>query len=52
MRVELLVDQDNPNVPRYLNAELGTNRRELTFLKFDAITPPATMFDIPSACQQ
>ena len=52
MRIELLVDQDNPNVPCYLNEEFGTSRREATFLKFDAITPPATLFTIPSVCQQ
>lgn len=48
----MLVDEEDPNVPRYLNEEVGTNRRELIFLKFDAVTPSATGFDIPKSCQQ
>lgn len=52
VRVELLVAQDAPNVPRYLNGEVGTSRRELIFLTFNAMTPPATDFTIPKACQE
>jgi len=52
VRVELLVDQENVNVPRYLNAEVGTSRRELIFLKFDAVEPPATFFEVPKVCQE
>ena len=52
MHVEVLVDQENPNIPRYLNAEVGTNRRELIFLKFDAVAPSANVFTVPKSCQQ
>ena len=52
VHIEVLVDQENANVPRYLNAEVGTNRRELIFIKFDAVTPSAMTFDIPKSCQQ
>ena len=52
VHIEVLVGQEDPNVPRYLNAELGSDRRELTFLKFDAVTPPEAMFTVPNACQE
>lgn len=51
VRNELLVEQDNPNVPRYLNNELGTIRRELGFLTFNTTAPPAEMFDVPFECK-
>ena len=52
VQFEVLVDSEDVNVPRYLNAELGSERRELTFLKFDAITPQQSFFVVPEVCQQ
>ena len=52
VRVDLLVGEEDPNVPRYLNAEVGTSRRELTFMKFDAVTPDAGMFTVPDVCKE
>ena len=50
--IEVLVSQDDPNVPRYLNSEVGTDRRELIFLAFDTIAPSGTAFDVPKSCQE
>ena len=50
--LELLVDQDNPNVPHYLDAELGTTREETIFLSFNAVEPSAVLFNIPEVCQE
>ena len=52
MLLELLVDKDNPNVPCYLDAELGTTREDTTFLSFDAVEPSAALFNIPKVCPE
>ena len=52
MLLELLVAQDNPNIPRYLDAELNTTREETIFLSFDAVEPSAVLFNIPKVCQE
>ena len=51
MHIELLVNQDNPDVPRYLNDESGAIRTEITFLSFDTVEPPSTVFQVPQVCQ-
>ncbi|XP_065893006.1 uncharacterized protein [Dysidea avara] len=51
VRNELLVERENPNVPRYVNNEISTIRRELGFLTFNTTAPPATMFEVPFECK-
>ncbi|XP_065893001.1 uncharacterized protein [Dysidea avara] len=50
VRFEVLVNAENVNVPRYLNSELGSDRREITFQKFDAIAPQEALFVVPKVC--
>ena len=50
VRFEVLVNAENVNVPRYLNSELGSDRREVTFQKFDAIAPQEALFVVPKVC--
>jgi len=52
VREELLVEQDRPNVPRYVNNEVGTIRRELGFLTFNTTAPPAEIFEVPFECKE
>ena len=52
MFLELLVDDKEVNVPRFMNISLGAGIREIFFIDFMATTPPESDFSIPQVCQQ
>ena len=46
------MDADDVNVPRYLNVEVGSDRREIIFLAFVTTEPPAADFIVPKECEE
>lgn len=47
----MYVDPDIPNVPRYVNSEVGITLRKADYLDFKTTEPSANMFAIPKECQ-
>ena len=47
----MYVDPDMPNVPVYVNTEVGTTTRNEIYLFFTPGTPSSDLFAIPKECQ-
>ena len=51
MFIELMVNADDVNIPRYVNASLGNAIREIHFMNFNtAEPPPESDFTVPQIC--
>ena len=48
----MFVDPEKPNVPAYVNTEVGITRRNAVYRDFNTATPSADMFAVPKECQQ
>lgn len=48
----MYVDSAMPDVPVYVNAEVGITTRNGLYRDFTASTPPSGMFIIPKECQE
>ena len=47
---EVMVAVNFPNIPLYLNNNLGTMKREIGFLIYIATVPVERTFDVPKDC--
>ena len=50
IRSEVMVAVNFPNIPVYLNNNLGTMKREIGFLIYIATVPAEKTFDVPNDC--
>ena len=50
IRSEVMVAVNFPNIPVYLNNNLGTLKREIGFLIYIATTPAEETFVVPKDC--